>query len=307
MRLADKSGDVFQRMSKRTTLADAQHQAGELAAARKSFADAEKLQQEMQPEYPRLYSVWGVRYCDMLLTAGEWREVQQHVRQNLERAEGVHGPSMLEFTLKKLLLGRASLQEAIAKATQASEITSSPYGPAWELIPMSPESAVCVPRRVRGNEKPMQTAKNWLNQAIDGLRNAGTVDYIPRGILARASYYRWSLTFAIQQDPDSVTTAALSYADQNAWRDLQEAHEIAQRGGMRLHVTDYHLESARLALTLLFHPHPSHFIPGNRPLKQQAAEHIEKAKHLIKETGYKRRLLEVTYLEAILSGTDKLG
>ena len=56
---ADRSGDGFQRMTKRTTLADALHQRGDMAEARALFAEAERLQAERQSELPLLYSVQG--------------------------------------------------------------------------------------------------------------------------------------------------------------------------------------------------------------------------------------------------------
>ena len=65
--LADRSGDAFQKMSKRTTLADALHQAGRVGEARERFEQAEAMQAEWQPETPLLYSLWGYRYCDLLL------------------------------------------------------------------------------------------------------------------------------------------------------------------------------------------------------------------------------------------------
>ncbi len=59
---------------------------------------------------------------------------------------------------------------------------------------------------------------------------------------------------------------------------------------MFLHLCDYHLESARLALTI------------NEPVfKQTASQHIQKAKQLIEETGYKRQLPEVEYLKPFLN------
>jgi tetratricopeptide (TPR) repeat protein len=68
---ADRSGDAFQRISKRSTLADARHQAGEIEAARKSFVEAESLQAKDQPDYPLLYSLQGFQYCDLLLAGAE--------------------------------------------------------------------------------------------------------------------------------------------------------------------------------------------------------------------------------------------
>ena len=74
---ADRSGDAFQRMGKRTTHADALHQAGRRAEAEARFREAEQMQAERQPEYPLLYSLQGFRYCDLLLAAPE-RAAWQH-------------------------------------------------------------------------------------------------------------------------------------------------------------------------------------------------------------------------------------
>ena len=69
--LADRSGDAFQRMGKRTTWADALHQAGRWEESAAAFREAEAMQAERQPEYPRLYSLPGFRYCDLLLGRAE--------------------------------------------------------------------------------------------------------------------------------------------------------------------------------------------------------------------------------------------
>jgi len=74
---ADRSGDAFQRMSKRTTHADALHQAGRRAMAEARFREAEQMQAERQPAFPLLYSLPGFRYCDLLLTEAE-RAAWQH-------------------------------------------------------------------------------------------------------------------------------------------------------------------------------------------------------------------------------------
>lgn len=62
----------------RTTHADALHQAGRRAEAEARFREAEKIQAERQPAYPLLYSVPGYRYRDLLLVAPE-RAVWQFV------------------------------------------------------------------------------------------------------------------------------------------------------------------------------------------------------------------------------------
>ncbi|MFM7836681.1 MAG: hypothetical protein ACKPJD_33220, partial [Planctomycetaceae bacterium] len=86
---ADRSGDAFQRLVNRTTVADALLQRQrpgtgadpeDLEQSRRLFATAEELQQELQPQYPRLYSLQGFRYCDLLLVPAEqaaWRCVAE--------------------------------------------------------------------------------------------------------------------------------------------------------------------------------------------------------------------------------------
>lgn len=83
-----------------------------------------------------------------------------------------------------------------------------------------------------------------------------------RGLLARAAFCRHQEQWGAAKP------------------DLQEAFEIAQRSEMRLHLTDYYLESAHLALA-----------EGHN--KSAAREHIDAAAKLIEETGYKRRLQEL--------------
>ena len=68
----EQNGDKFESMAFRTTLADAQHYAGKLSDSLQLFEEAEALQKEWQANYPKLYSLWGFRYCNFLLKAGEW-------------------------------------------------------------------------------------------------------------------------------------------------------------------------------------------------------------------------------------------
>ena len=68
---ADRSGDAFRQMARRTTHADALHQAGRRAEAEARFREAEQMQAERQPAYPLLYSLRGFRYCDLLSAEAE--------------------------------------------------------------------------------------------------------------------------------------------------------------------------------------------------------------------------------------------
>ena len=87
--------------------------------------------------------------------------------------------------------------------------------------------------------------------------DAGQIDYLPFALLARGTP-----------------------------QDLEEVYCIATRSGMRLHLADYHLASARLALS------------NNR---EKAREHFEKAATLIRETGYHRRDGELEELRSLIS------
>ena len=75
---ADQSGDAFERMVRRTTAADALHQSGQRAEAGELFAEAERMQQENQPEFDLLYSLQGFRYCDWHLVPAERAAWQTH-------------------------------------------------------------------------------------------------------------------------------------------------------------------------------------------------------------------------------------
>jgi tetratricopeptide (TPR) repeat protein len=113
-----------------------------------------------------------------------------------------------------------------------------------------------------------EEAAAHLNEAVDGLRKAGQDDQLPRGLLARAALRRQRGDFAA------------------AHRDLDEVFALATRSSMRLHLTDYHLEQARLLLA-----------QGDR---DKARRHLDTAKQLIAATGYRRRDGEAAELETQL-------
>jgi len=85
---ADLSGDAFQRLTKRVRLADALHQNGRREVAETRFCEAEQMQVETDSDYPRLYSLQGFQYCDLLLAAPEraaWREVSKQMAEGTKQ------------------------------------------------------------------------------------------------------------------------------------------------------------------------------------------------------------------------------
>ena len=107
---ADRSGELFERMSFRTTYADALHQYGELNAALMIFQEAETLQQQLRPEAPMLYSLWGFLYRDLLLTMDESQQVLKRAQQTLAWVNETK-LGLLDTALDHLSLGRAHLRQ----------------------------------------------------------------------------------------------------------------------------------------------------------------------------------------------------
>lgn len=115
-------------------------------------------------------------------------------------------------------------------------------------------------------EQDQEQAAHWLEQTVAGLRAAGYQQMLPLGLLARAALYRHTRDF------------------DKALKDLQEVCEIADGSGMRLHLTDYHLEMARLLVA--------------EELGDECIyHHLTAAERLINETGYHRRDKELAELK----------
>ncbi len=205
---ADRVGDLFLRMAFRTTMAYARFQSGREAEAGELFREAEVLQQEWQPQFPRLYSVQGFQYCELLSAGaerGSWGRVGEETRTRLlaacgevegraiEMLKGVDASdSMLSIALYHLALGRVHLYRALLTGGDPAE--------------SAPEIAA----------------------AVDGLRRAGTTHHLPRGLLTRARLL-WHLGDT-----------------KGAHADLDETWEIASLGPMPLFLADVCLFRSRL-------------------------------------------------------------
>ena len=290
--LADKSGAPAWRMVSRTKVADALHQTGRLEEAAVAFREAEALQEEWQPEYPRLYSVQGYQYCDLLLGRpgpGVWfgldggveefvafkeacEEVRERAAQTLGWAQR-GGLGVLTLALDNLSLGRAYLGLSLAPSPQPS-----PPSTALQTMdhPGGGEGAgTGRQRRSRSDNEYLDSeakhrSAEHLDEAVRGLRAAGQEQFLPLGLLARAAFHR------------------LHVERHLAEVDLNEAEEIAERGGMRLHLADVHLE--RTVLHLQYDEN------------DKARERLDHAVALIEACGYGRRLRDVEYLEGVLAG-----
>ena len=258
---ADRSGDAFQRMSKRSTHADALHQSGDLPAARALFERAEELQAQHQPDYPRLYSLRGFRYADLLLGRAEraaWRAsggwlgvssppepaagcgdcdaVAERAEQTLAWMQADRNAPLLTVAVDQLTLARSALYRALLS---------------------TPASADPARRR-----EALAAAAERAEAAVAGLRDSGNIDEVPRGLLTRAWLYR------------------LLGKDEASRADLRQARQIAEAGSMKLHLADIALSEARLF--------------GDR-------QQLTAARELIAATGYHRRDQELADAEKSLT------
>lgn len=238
----------FQRIVMRATLADARHQAGDFAAARALFAEAEAIQVQYYPAEPQLYSLRGHRYCEFLLRAAEraaWHAVSSdpvrtaddvndcqtvvdRASRSLRRAKW-----LLSIALDHLTLGRAALYAALLLAHTPACTAPSPA-------------------------LSFTVARIHLDAAVDGLRKACKLTFLPGALITRARLLHHT-------DPNLVL------------RDFDEAQTIADRGPMPLFQADIHLTRARL-----LHDH----------------SRLARARELIERHGYGRRLDELAEAEA---------
>jgi hypothetical protein len=263
---ARRHGDVFLVGQIQGTHAEALHQSGRRAEAEARFREAEQTQAQGQPECPLMYSLHGFRYCDLLLTEAEtsaWqctiksslisdspsqaascRAVSERAAQTLQWAER-NNIGLLTIALDHLTLGRAALYAAILQFSR----------PDFD-----------VPRFE-------------LDNAVVGLRRAGTQDHIPRGLLTRA----WLRSLMGENT-----------GPESAQSDLDEAWEIAERGPMPLFLAEIRLYRARLFGKMKDDGGRMKY-PWESPKKD-----LVEARRLIEKHGYWRRKEELEDAEAAL-------
>jgi hypothetical protein len=237
---ADQSGHTFLRLYTRTTAAVALHQSGQWAESGTLFAEAERMQRERQPHFEQLSSVPGVGYCDWLLAPAEQAAWQHLLDQPLSKSEsqikdclavvnrrGNHAlktdfnssDNLLDIGLNHLTLARVGLIRAI-------------------LARPLPQPTLDLPHAAA---------------AINGLHDAGQMNYVALGLLTASLYHFVRGDHALAE------------------KHLAEAQQIAERGPMPLFLADIHLHRARMF--------------RNR-------DELTKAAKLIRELGYGRRYQE---------------
>ncbi len=271
---ADRSGDPFHRESKRTTLAYALHQAGRRAEAEARFSEAERMQTARQLDYPLLYSLRGVQYCELLLAEAEREAWHYTCRGGLrpshasnaapaeKKVGGGHKPA--------LQMCRAVSERAARTLEWAKREKLARYDIALNQLT---SSRVALYAAILGNSD-IRNPSFAINLTVSALRDAGSVEFLVPGLLIHA----WQRSLAgAQNGPESAQS------------DLDEAWEIAARGPMPLFLADIHLYRARL-----FH--------AVSPYPWTSWQHdLTEARRLIVKHGYGRRLPELEDAEKALA------
>ncbi len=228
--ITSKLKTCFDKIATLSTMADLLHHTGDLEGAEKTFKRASLIQAEYEPEHPHLYKLSGYRYWNLLLKRGKYDKVIDLSSRTL--AWTPQKKYRHGLALANLALGRAHL--------------------------------------LQGLEENRNQAEMFLNQAMEGLLNAGQQEFIAHGLLNRAILHQVKKEFAM------------------AWADLEEVREIAERGGMKIHLANCRLEAARLHLA--------------REQYRDARENLRKVETMVEEMGYHRRDGEIKELKEKLNG-----
>jgi hypothetical protein len=235
-----------------STAADALHQSGQRADAGTLFGEAERMQKEMHMEFDLLYSVRGFWYCDWSLAPAERAAWQALLRgTGVAREANPHGQDGQPTTCAEVE------RRATITLKWAVEVRVSLLSIALDHLTLA---RVGLVRALLAHPLPQPALDlQDVAAAVNGLRDAGHLHYLPLGLLTAAMHC------FVRGD----TAAARTYLDQ--------AQENAARGPMALHLADVHLHRARLF--------------------RDKAE-LAKAAQLIRELGYGRRYDELADAEA---------
>jgi tetratricopeptide (TPR) repeat protein len=151
---ADLANDPHTRITSRASLATALHYEGRVEEAELLFMQAEKMQERFQSEFPILYALQGLNYCDLLLDQGKYTEVVTRTEQMLKWASQAKGVSVWGVNLTYVFLGRAY-------------VLRSQHESAENLAPL-----------------------DLLNHAVRTMRQAGLRQYLPLALLAKEEGHR---------------------------------------------------------------------------------------------------------------------
>jgi hypothetical protein len=271
---ADRSGDEFEMLSRRTNHADALHAAGQREQAERLFADAERRQKERQPDYPLLYSYRGYHYCDLLLSKGDYVAARDRATQTLEWVRSQKW--VKDIALDTLTLGRANFALAVKNAGD--------------------------PRSAARAQNDTRIATASFDQAVEGLRASAVSEFLSRGLLARAAFRR------------SVGDRDGAARDLDEVAEIAEPGPmrlfLCDAALERARLAFARLEAFAPLNGLVDDSPPKPTLPDAAEaarLREEAARNLAAARKLIADCGYHRRDEELAELEDVAAGRRRFA
>lgn len=263
---AERSGEEYEKIINRAIAAAALHQIGSRNEAGELFAEAERMQAEIHPSFPLLYSVRGFQYTDWLLAPSAraaWRSLSGVPYSGGGISLTVDTPQEC-ITLNEKAFDACA--EAERRATESLKIAFN-YNLglldiALNLLTLA-RAALCR-ALLAPNPPALAALPAQIEEALGRLRAANFFDHLPEALLT-ASLFQGTL------GGDASAAGRL----------LNEAQQIAERGPMPLYLADVHLHRARL-------------------FRDRTA--LAKARTLIDRHGYDRRREELADAEAAAAG-----
>jgi TIR domain len=257
-----------------STLAAALHASGRREKAELAFEALEHHLKATRSAVPTLLGVVGYRFWDLLIDKGNYQAARMRAEQSrkVTGSPEMSGLTLLDGALESLIIARANLGQ-ILRYRKESETS----------------------------RESTKLKNGWIDDAVERLRVAGQINYVPQGLLARAASCRITGDWT------------------GAMRDLDEVEEIAVPGQMRLFLCDMALDRTRLAFAMIEAFAPLHGIIEGPPkpvapdatesarLKEEAAKHLAVAADYIKTCGYHRRDEGLAELQAVLRGERKFA
>jgi hypothetical protein len=263
-----KRGSTSQFSALEFALAHAEHLAGFVTKAESRFGVALRVDFHQDDKSDAIHKwLHGYRACDLLLTLGG--------RENLDAARGLAASGMrreevsvrvpiVTKTLNQLMFGWVM--------TRLANIDGQAVSDSGGFKDESQTQSIMSSLRI-----------GWkhINLAIDGLRNQDANQYLPKGLVLRAAF---------QREWDNM---------EEAEKDLAEALDIAEAGGMKLELVDVYLEQARWHLARQARDEDDDEPAWGDP----TAEALwDRANKLIKGSGYLRRMPELIAIRSCLDG-----
>ncbi|MBF0444791.1 MAG: hypothetical protein HQL68_04325 [Magnetococcales bacterium] len=219
---AGKTADKYRQLVNHSQLATTLHRLGKMEASQEFFQKAEGLQGEDDPQKPQLYALQGARYCALMLEQAQSKADYGVVLQRAQDAQ--------KIALKRNHLLAIAFDELTIARSQT----------------------------LLGETRAAQIA---FDAAVDGIRKAGKIEFLPDFLNHRANFRR-------QQGEQ-----------EKGQHDLDAALETAVRCGLLLYEADGRLLQC-------------HYLLDEGKLKE-AGVALERAEKLIEQMSYGQKIVEM--------------